>query len=216
MKKKMLPLCNAAARRLFRRRLCATAATAWSRPLSSFVVQGSLLEARRAGDLVPRAGQTLLVVHSFDGHSVGAFAALAGDNNPIHLDEQFALAEFSGRIVHGMLVASLFATLFGRTIPKSLYVSQTLRFSEVVLVGEPVTAVIEVQRVRVVRRGGGSGGEEAEAFVRCSTVARRADGAVAVSGKAVVLVPCGGDGGTSASSLDSDKTYVQRERDCAQ
>ena len=51
---------------------------------------GSLLDARRAGEDCPLPGQFLAVSHAFGPEAVAAFAAHVGDNNPIHLDEEFA------------------------------------------------------------------------------------------------------------------------------
>lgn len=54
------------------------------------MVTGSLLDARRAGADSPVPGQFLSLSHAFDAEAVAAFAAHAGDNNPIHLDEEYA------------------------------------------------------------------------------------------------------------------------------
>lgn len=55
-----------------------------------FVVTGSLLEARRAGADSPLPGQFLSISHVFGPDAVAAFATHAGDNNPIHLDQEYA------------------------------------------------------------------------------------------------------------------------------
>lgn len=55
-----------------------------------FVVTGSLLEARRAGADSPLPGQFLSISHVFGADAVAAFATHAGDNNPIHLDQEYA------------------------------------------------------------------------------------------------------------------------------
>ncbi|CAN0348158.1 unnamed protein product [Ectocarpus sp. 6 AP-2014] len=151
-----------------------------------FVVTGSLLDARRAGSDSPLPGQFLSISHAFGPEAVAAFAAHAGDDNPIHLDENYARQTgprtYDGCIVHGLMVAGLFSTAFGRAISGALYVSQTLRFERPVLVGERVDARVEVERARVTSSG-------REVLVRCSTVASLADGTVAVSGQAKVLLP---------------------------
>lgn len=53
-----------------------------------------------------------------------AFHRLSGDPNPLHTDEAFARAHgFQGRVVYGMLTASLLSTLGGippwRAVPDS-------------------------------------------------------------------------------------------------
>ena len=54
-----------------------------------FAVTGSLLDARRAGEDCPLPGQFLAVSHAFGPEAVAAFAAHVGDNNSIHIDEEF-------------------------------------------------------------------------------------------------------------------------------
>ena len=49
----------------------------------------------------------------FTEEDVAAYAAVSGDRNPVHLDDAFARgAGFArGRVVHGVLAASLFPAL---------------------------------------------------------------------------------------------------------
>lgn len=78
---------------------------------------------------------------------IEAFAALSGDDNPVHLDEAFAAASsFGGRIAHGMLVASHISAVLGAELPGhgSIYISQTLRFRRPVRIGDLVTARVEI------------------------------------------------------------------------
>lgn len=58
--------------------------------IERFVVTGSLLEARRAGADSPLPGQFLSISHIFGPDAVAAFATHAGDDNPIHLDQEYA------------------------------------------------------------------------------------------------------------------------------
>ena len=62
---------------------------------------------------------------------VDDFAKLSGDNNPLHMDENYAKSNnFKGRVCHGMLLASFFSRLAGMYIPgkNALYFSQSLKF----------------------------------------------------------------------------------------
>lgn len=61
---------------------------------------------------------------------------------------------FGGTIVHGILVSSLFSNLFGRSLPGSIYVSQTLQFRRPVHVGARVTARVEIKEVKPHRTKG--------------------------------------------------------------
>lgn len=52
-----------------------------------------------------RVGQFAELKRKFSEHDVKTFAALSGDNNPLHLDEKHVDPRFGKRIVHGMLTA---------------------------------------------------------------------------------------------------------------
>lgn len=65
--------------------------------------------------------------------------------------EEFAKAAIFGqRIVHGMLVASLFSGLLGDKLPGkgTIYLGQTLSFTAPVPIGEKVTASVEIINIR--------------------------------------------------------------------
>ena len=58
------------------------------------------------------------VVKTIRKEDVDAFAALSGDYNALHVDDEFAArTEFEQRVVHGFLHASLLSTLVGMRIP---------------------------------------------------------------------------------------------------
>ena len=74
---------------------------------------------------------------------VRAFADLSGDMNPLHLNKEFAThTRTEGRIVHGMVSASLLSTIVGYKLPGPgcLWMSQTLRFLHPVRIGDKVRA----------------------------------------------------------------------------
>ncbi|HFC04064.1 MAG TPA: MaoC family dehydratase [Rhizobiales bacterium] len=78
---------------------------------------------------------------------VRQFAELTGDNNPIHLNEEFAAGTmFKQRIAHGMLTASLISTILGTQLPGTgvIYMSQSVRFRAPVFIGDKVVASVEV------------------------------------------------------------------------
>ena len=90
---------------------------------------------------------------------VQTFANLSGDMNPLHLNQEFAkLTRTEGRVVHGMVTASLLSTIVGYKLPGPgcLWMSQTLRFLHPVRTGDKVRArgsIVELipdkQRVRM-------------------------------------------------------------------
>lgn len=129
----------------------------------------------------PRRGSYAEIKHTFSQDAVNNFAAICGDNNPLHLDQAFAAKTmFKGTIVHGILVSSLFSTLFGRSITGAVYVSQSLNFKRPVHVGVEVVARMEIIKIEEKRSG---------QLLSCSTTCKLSDGTLAVDGEAKVLLP---------------------------
>ena len=90
----------------------------------------------------------------FDTESVAEFAALSGDTNPLHLDEEYArTTRFKGRIVHGFLYGSLLSKVIATKLPGegSVYLEQEMKFLSPVRHGEEVTAFVVVNRIDDVR-----------------------------------------------------------------
>jgi acyl dehydratase len=78
------------------------------------------------------------------------FAALSGDDNPIHVDPDYAAASRFGRpVAHGMLLYSVICGVLGEVFPGAVQVSQTLMFPAPTFAGEDLTVEARV----VVRRG---------------------------------------------------------------
>ncbi len=78
------------------------------------------------------------------------FAAVSGDTNPLHLNEEFAAqTRFRTRIVHGMLTTSLWSTLVGTKLPGPgcAYMGQEIRFLKPVHIGDTVTARVTITRI---------------------------------------------------------------------
>jgi 3-hydroxybutyryl-CoA dehydratase len=78
------------------------------------------------------------------------FAAASGDNNALHINEEFARStQFKGRIAHGMLSASVIsAAIAGRLPgPGTIYLAQNLRFRAPVRPGDTVHAKVTVNEL---------------------------------------------------------------------
>ncbi|VAH10160.1 unnamed protein product [Triticum turgidum subsp. durum] len=91
----------------------------------------------------------------FTEDDVAAYAGVSGDRNPVHLDDAFARGTGGfqrGRVVHGMLVASLFPALIASHFPGAVYASQSLKFAAPVHVGDEVVA--QVQALHIKATGG--------------------------------------------------------------
>jgi 3-hydroxybutyryl-CoA dehydratase len=111
---------------------------------------------------------------------VRAFAELTGDRNPVHLDEEYAAStRFGRRIAHGMLGASLISAVLANELPGrgTVYLSQTLKFTAPVFLGDIVTARVVVKHVR-----------EDKPVVTLETYCTNQRGERVVEGEAVVLV----------------------------
>lgn len=79
---------------------------------------------------------------------VREFAKITGDNNPLHLDDEFAKStRFGRRIAHGMLVASLISKILGRDFPGpgTVYISQFVQFRKPVYIGDKIKIRVEVK-----------------------------------------------------------------------
>ena len=126
-------------------------------------------------------GQSAEFTKTVSSEDVERFAEITGDFNPVHLDD--AVAEksvFGGRVAHGMLTAGLIsATLAGKLPgPGTVYLSQTLRFTAPVRIGDTVTTRVEVTELIPAKRR-----------VKLSTVCRNQKNEVVVNGEAMVLLP---------------------------
>jgi 3-hydroxybutyryl-CoA dehydratase len=76
------------------------------------------------------------------------FAAVSGDNNAIHTNEEFAATTiFKGRIAHGMLSASVISAALANKLPGpgAIYMSQNLRFRAPVRAGDTVHATVTIK-----------------------------------------------------------------------
>lgn len=78
------------------------------------------------------------------------FAGLTGDNNPVHMSDEYAdKSRFKRRIAHGLLSAGFFSALFGTKLPGygCVYVSQQLNFRKPVYIGDTVVASVEIIKI---------------------------------------------------------------------
>lgn len=83
------------------------------------------------------------------------FAGISGDDNPVHINEEFASTTvFKGRIVHGMFSAALISCVAGTRLPGpgAIYVDQQLRFKAPVRIGDTLTATCTITDIVAERR----------------------------------------------------------------
>ena len=110
-----------------------------------------------AGDRLDQlhVGDSDAVSRTITAEDVAAFARLSGDQNPLHMNDEFAArTEFSQRVVHGFLHASLLSALVGMKIPgrEALYLSQTIEFTAPVFIGDTVEARGTITHIDKVTR----------------------------------------------------------------
>jgi len=106
---------------------------------------------------------------------IEAFASVTGDDNPLHLDREYASESlFDGPVAHGMLPAGAISSALAELPGDIVYVSQDLSFDRPVRPGETVEATVTVAE--------GLDGD----MLRVETTAA-ADGEPAVTGTATVL-----------------------------
>lgn len=114
------------------------------------------------------------------------FAGASGDNNAMHIDEEFAQGTaFRGRIAHGMLTASVIsAAIAGRLPgPGTVYLGQNLRFKAPVRPGDTVRATVTVKELARDKKR-----------VTLATVCTVGD-TVVIDGDALVMPTSRADGG---------------------
>ncbi len=100
-------------------------------------------------------GMSASVSKTITDDDVRKFATLSGDNNPVHLDEEYARqSRYKKRIAHGLLSASFFSALFGTQLPGTgcVYVSQNLVFKRAVYLGDTVVATVTVTAVDIAAK----------------------------------------------------------------
>ena len=126
-----------------------------------------------------KRGDSVEIIKTIDENDVLEFAKLSNDYNPIHFEDVAAQKQgYEKKIVHGMLIGSLFSGLIGTELPGdgSIYVSQELIFCRPIYVGEAIKLVITVVGI-----------EESLKYT-LSTQCFNSKGKIVVDGQAVVLL----------------------------
>ena len=89
---------------------------------------------------------------SFTQNDVILFAKVSGDNNPLHLDADFAATTaFKRPIIHGALASSVFSKIMGTEFPGfgSVYLKQVSEFKRPMFVDTAYEAVFTVMSINV-------------------------------------------------------------------
>lgn len=77
------------------------------------------------------------------------FAELSGDDNPVHINEEYAKKTyFGGRIAHGTISLGLLSAAMAKLPGLPIFLSFNGRFTKPVYAGDTVTASVEVTATR--------------------------------------------------------------------
>lgn len=116
------------------------------------------------------------VTRTFDADDVAEFASLSGDENPLHLDPDYAAeTRFGEPIVHGALVASLISAALARFEGTVIYVEQDVEFQSPVYPGEQLTATATIY-------------DSSDAYHTVLTRVETEGGKTAVTGTAEIII----------------------------
>ncbi len=109
------------------------------------------------------------------------FAAISGDFNPMHVDEEFAKnTRFGKRVAHGAVPQALIGNVLGMKLPGlgTILVEATSRFKAPTFFGDTITASAEViEKIEQKRR------------VRLRLLWTNQRGETVATGEAVVIPP---------------------------
>jgi 3-oxoacyl-[acyl-carrier protein] reductase len=96
-----------------------------------------------------KVGDRAELVHVITQQDIAMFVELTGDDNKLHVDEDYAgKTAFKKPVAHGMLGASFISTIIGTKLPGdgALWFAQSLEFLLPVRVGDKITVVAEVKK----------------------------------------------------------------------
>ena len=125
-------------------------------------------------------GMTRILERKITQNDILLFSKVSGDQNPVHLDKEYAQQTIFGRrIAHGMLTASLISAVIAEQLPGhgTVYLSQTLKFIRPVLPGHLVITTVQVNNINYSNR---------RVTLDCKC---KVDEKVVLAGEALVLAP---------------------------
>lgn len=128
-----------------------------------------------------RIGQVASLKRSFTQSDFDRFAALSGDDNPIHVDPEFSVhSKFGRTVAHGMFLYSVVCGVLGTRLPGpgTLQLEQELMFPTATFTGEEVEVRVEVTQA-----------QPAENLVELTTLVLRPDGNPGLQGRTRVRLP---------------------------
>ncbi len=128
-----------------------------------------------------QVGQAESIRRTFSQSDFDRFAALSGDDNPIHIDPEFsARTKFGRTVAHGMFLYSTVCGLLGTRLPGpgTVQVEQQLMFPTATPTGEEVEIRVEVTAV-----------QPTENLAELATIVIRPDGNNGLQGRTLARLP---------------------------
>ncbi|MDC3107591.1 MaoC family dehydratase [Paracoccaceae bacterium] len=125
-------------------------------------------------------GMSRMLERKITQNDIILFSKVSGDENPVHLDEDYAQQTIFGRrIAHGILTASLISAVIAEHLPGhgTVYLSQTLKFIRPVLPNQLVTTTVLVTHIEYSKR---------HVTLDCKC---KVDEKIVLAGEALVLAP---------------------------
>jgi acyl dehydratase len=93
----------------------------------------------------PEAGASVVRSRTFTQEEFDRFALLSGDDNPIHVDPDYAAASRFGRpVAHGMFLYAVMCGALAEAFPGAVQEEQRLVFPRPTFAGEEMTLRVEV------------------------------------------------------------------------
>jgi len=126
-------------------------------------------------------GDSASIERTLSAADIQLFAAMSGDNNPTHIDAEFAAStRYHGVIAHGMWGAALISAVLGTRLPGpgAVYTGQTLEFHGPVRVGDTLTITVTVKARDAASK---------TVILECKGVNQ--DGSSIITGEATVIAP---------------------------
>ena len=126
-----------------------------------------------------KIGDTCSEKVRFTQANVDKFAEISGDNNPIHINAEYAAnTPFGKPIVHGFFAGAIFSKVFGTQWPGegTIYMFQDMFFKAPVFVEQDYTAKFEVLEIDEAKHRG---------VIQC--ILENAEGKAVITGQAKLM-----------------------------
>ncbi|MAY91126.1 MAG: (R)-hydratase [Rickettsiales bacterium] len=102
-----------------------------------------------------KVGQEAMISKTVTESDVVFFSGVSGDNNPVHISDEFAEKTlFKKRVAHGFFTASLISTVIGTKLPGpgSIYLKQSIQFLAPVFIGETIKVIVKVKSINFKKK----------------------------------------------------------------